>query len=75
MDAILDVIGTVDDNIVWGLPMVLLMIGTGIFLTDLTKGVIFTKFHIVMRYTTKTLFRKVDRSSAHQILRRMYYVA
>lgn len=58
----LECIGKLNDNIVWGLPMVILMIGTGIFLTILTKGVIFTKFHIVMRYTTKTLFKKVDKS-------------
>ena len=46
--------------------MVILMIGTGIFLTFLTKGVIFTKFNVVMRYTTKTLFRKVDKSQMEE---------
>ena len=66
MEAILNVIGYLNDNIVWGLPMVILMLGTGIFLTVLTKGVIFTKFHIVMRYTTKTLFRKVDKSKLEE---------
>ena len=66
MDAILKVIEMLNDNIVWGLPMVILMIGTGIFLTILTKGVIFTKFHIVMRYTTKTLFRKVNKSELEE---------
>ena len=62
MEAILNFIGKLNDNVIWGLPMVILMIGTGIFLTFLTKGVIFTKFNVVMRYTTKTLFRKVDKS-------------
>ncbi len=62
MEAILDFVGKLNDNVIWGLPMVLLMIGTGIFLLFLTKGVIFTKFHIVMRYTTKTLFRKRDKT-------------
>lgn len=62
MKAILDFIGMLNDNVIWGIPMVVLMIGTGIFLTVLTKGVIFTKFNVVMRYTTKTLFKKVDKS-------------
>ena len=62
METILNLITKLNDNIVWGLPMVFLMIGTGIFLTILTKGVIFTKFHVVMRYTTKTLFQKRDKT-------------
>lgn len=62
MEAILNFIGKLNDNVIWGLPMVILMIGTGIFLTILTKGVIFTKFNVVMRYTTKTLFKKTDKS-------------
>ncbi len=66
MDAILNLIGTLNDNIVWGLPMVILMIGTGLFMCYITRGVIFTKFNIVMRYTTKTLFRKVDKSQLEE---------
>ncbi len=62
MSAILKFIGILNDKVVWGIPMVVLMIGTGIFLTVLTKGVIFTKFGVVMRYTTKTLFKKVDKA-------------
>lgn len=66
MEAIMNLIGKLNDNVIWGLPMVFLMIGTGIFLTLLTKGVIFTKFNIVMRYTTKTLFKKVDKSKLEE---------
>lgn len=66
MEVILSFIGKLNDNIIWGLPMVILMIGTGIFLTFITKGVIFTKFNVVMRYTTKTLFRKVDKSQLEE---------
>ncbi|MBQ9167568.1 MAG: sodium:alanine symporter family protein [Oscillospiraceae bacterium] len=66
MEAILDFIGKLNDNVIWGLPMVILMIGTGLFLTFLTKGVIFTKFNVVMRYTTKTLFKKVDKSKLEE---------
>ncbi len=57
MGTVLSLIAKLNDNVIWGLPMIILMIGTGIFLTFLTKGVIFTKFRIVMRYTTKTLFQ------------------
>ncbi len=63
MGVILKFIEWLNDNVIWGLPMVILMIGTGIFLVVLTKGVIFTKFHIVMRYTTKTLFKKRDKAA------------
>lgn len=62
MDTILNLVGKLNDNIIWGLPMVILMIGTGVFLTLLTKGVIFTKFNVVMRYTTRTLFQKSDKA-------------
>ena len=63
MDAILNAISWLNDTIVWGMPMVILMIGTGIFLTVLTKGSMFAKFNIMMRYTAKTLFRKVDKAA------------
>lgn len=66
MEMLLNFIEKLNDNIIWGLPMVILMIGTGLFLAFLTKGVIFTKFHIVMRYTTKTLFQKVDKSQLEE---------
>lgn len=62
VDIVLSGIGWLNDNIIWGLPMVIFMIGTGIFLVFITKGVIFSKFNVVMRYTTKTLFKKVDKS-------------
>ena len=56
----MDLIEFLNDKIVWGLPMVILMIGTGIFLTVLTGGVIFTRFGVVMRYTAGTLLRKAE---------------
>ena len=66
MNTILPMIGSLNDNIVWGLPMVILMIGTGLFLCFITRGVIFTKFRIVMRYTTGTLFRKTDKAQPEE---------
>lgn len=62
MEAIINRIANLNDGVIWGLPMIVLMIGTGIFLTLLTKGVVFTRFNVVMRYTTKTLFQKTDKS-------------
>ena len=64
MDAIVDIIGPVNDYVIWGLPMVTLMIGTGLFLTGQTKGVIFRKFSTVMRYTAGTFFRKAGKGQA-----------
>ncbi|MEA4970515.1 MAG: sodium:alanine symporter family protein [Candidatus Pelethousia sp.] len=56
----LDIIGFLNDNIIWGIPMLVLMIGTGLYLTVITKGVIFRHFGILMKYTTATLFKKQD---------------
>lgn len=47
-----------NDHIVWGIPMLVLMLGTGIFLTIRTKGVIFLHFGTVMENTLKTIFWK-----------------
>ena len=63
MDVMMNVISFLNDNIIWGMPMVILMIGTGIFLTVLTKGSVFTGFHIMMRYTAGTLFRRTDKTA------------
>ena len=42
-------LASLNDNVIWGIPMVVLMIGTGLFLLIVTKGVIFSHFGIVMR--------------------------
>lgn len=52
-----------NDNIIWGIPMLCFMLGTGIFLTFVTKGVIFRKFGTVMKYTLCSLFKKRDLKS------------
>jgi AGCS family alanine or glycine:cation symporter len=62
MEAIMHAVGALNDSVIWGLPMVVLMIGTGLFLTRLTRGVIFTRFNVVMRYTAGTLLRKIEAS-------------
>ncbi len=62
MEYILSFIRYLNDNVIWGLPMVVLIIGTGILLTLVIKGTIFTKFNVVMRYTAKTILSKTDKS-------------
>lgn len=47
-----------NDTIIWGIPMLVLMLGTGLYLTVKTKAVIFTRFGTVMANTLKTVFRK-----------------
>ena len=51
-------------NVLWGVPMVVLMLGTGVFLLIVIRGVVFTRFNVVMRYTTKTLFQRRGLSEA-----------
>jgi len=47
-----------NDTIIWGIPMLVLMLGTGLYLTIKTRAVIFTRFGTVMANTLKTVFRK-----------------
>ncbi len=63
MDKFMDFIISLNNNVIWGIPMVVLMIGTGIFLTVITKGVVFRRFGTVMRYTLCTLFKKQDKNN------------
>ncbi len=66
MDKFLSLIAGINNNVIWGLPMVVLIIGTGLFLTIITGGVIFRKFGTVMRYTLITLFRKKDKNELEE---------
>lgn len=63
----MEVISFLNDNILWGVPMLILMIGTGIYLTIATKGIIFTRFGTVMKYTLNTIIgrqKKADDEGA-----------
>ena len=46
------------NGVVWGIPMLVLLVGTGIFLTILTKGVQFRKFGYAMKNTLGKIFKK-----------------
>lgn len=48
------------NNIVWGVPALILLIGTGIVMTILTRGFQFTHFGHTMKETVGSLFKKKD---------------
>lgn len=57
------IIKFLNQNILWGIPMLLLMLGTGIHLTLSTKGMIFRKFGTVIKQTAGTIFAKDNKTS------------
>lgn len=54
----MEIVKWLNDTIIWGIPMLVLMLGTGVYLTFKTRAVIFTRFGTVMANTLKTVFRK-----------------
>ncbi len=60
----MDTVGKLNSYVIWGLPMVILMLGTGLFLNIVTGGVIFRRFGTVMRYTLLTLLQKKEKKEA-----------
>ena len=48
------------NGVVWGVPALILLIGTGVLMTVLTKGFQFTHFGHMMHETVGGLFRKKD---------------
>lgn len=48
------------NGVVWGVPALILLIGTGVLMTVLTKGFQFRHFGHMMRETIGGLFRKKD---------------
>ncbi|MDE6698625.1 MAG: sodium:alanine symporter family protein [Lachnospiraceae bacterium] len=48
------------NGIVWGIPALILLIGTGVLMTILTKGFQFTHFGHMMKETVGSLFKKKD---------------
>lgn len=61
MQAIFDAIAAGNswlNGIVWGIPMLILIVGTGLALTIMTKGVQFRKFGYAMKNTIGKVFQK-----------------
>ncbi len=48
------------NSLVWGVPALVLLIGTGVVMTILTKGFQFTHFGHAMKETVGSLFKKKD---------------
>lgn len=48
------------NNLVWGIPALILLVGTGVIMTILTKGFQFTHFGHTMKETVGSLFKKKD---------------
>lgn len=59
VEKIAEINGIIND-VVWGVPALILLIGTGILMTVLTKGFQFTHFGHMMKETVGGLFRKKD---------------
>ncbi len=51
-----------NNRVIWGIPMVVFMLGTGLFLIWMTKGILFRRFGTVMRQTLGTLFQKREKN-------------
>ncbi len=65
MQAVTKIITWINDNITWGIPMLVLMIGTGIFLSIRLKFLQFTKVRHILRCTVGRMFyRKGDSHGA-----------
>lgn len=60
MQTALLLIRELNDRILWGMPMVILMTGTGVFLIGVTGGKLFTKFPTVLRHTAGTLLHSTQ---------------
>lgn len=58
-EKIADINGAVN-GVVWGAPALILLVGTGVLMTILTRGFQFTHFGHTMKETVGSLFRKKD---------------
>ena len=56
----LEAVNSAINNVVWGIPALTLLVGTGILMTVLTKGFQFTRFGHMMKETIGGLFKKKD---------------
>jgi len=54
-------INTAINNIVWGIPMLVLLLGAGIILTVMTGGVQFRRFGYAMKNTIGKVFQKTEK--------------
>lgn len=63
MEKFAEVVASINDavnDVVWGIPMLVLIVGTGIFLTIRNKGVQFRRFGYAMKNTLGKIFKKTE---------------
>ena len=60
-------INCVINGIVWGWPMLVLLIGTGILMTVVLKGIQFTKFNYIIKNTLFAMFKKPTGDHAGEV--------
>ena len=58
--ALIESINSTINGFVWGVPMLFLLVGTGIILTLRTRGVQFRKFGYAMKNTLGKIFKKTE---------------
>ena len=64
MDRLLEVVTAVNgvlNDFAWGPVMLLLLVGTGVFLTIRTRCIQARKFGYIMKHTVGSLFQKSDK--------------
>lgn len=66
MEQILKINGVIN-GIVWGWPMLVLLIGTGILMTVVLKGIQFTKFNYIIKNTLFAMFKKPTGDHAGEV--------
>ncbi|MDY4172769.1 MAG: alanine:cation symporter family protein, partial [Evtepia sp.] len=59
MELIAKINGAIN-GVVWGAPMLILLVGAGILLTLMTKGMQFRKFGYTMKNTLGKIFQKSE---------------
>ena len=57
MERVLKFIEFLNAKFIWGVPMIVFMIGTALFLSVVTDGVIFRRFFTVLKLSFNSLFR------------------
>lgn len=61
------IIEFINQHILWGVPMLLIMLFTGAHLTAATQGMIFRRFGTMIKYTAGTIFAKSKSGSSGSI--------
>ncbi len=64
VSAVREVLDWLNTHVLWGPPMVVALLTVGVFLTAVTKGMLFRRFGVLVRYTVGSLFRRKGRNPA-----------